>query len=221
MPTPSSATSSLPVTSGASTVPNAAFPAPQELTWIEARGDYALAGEKVPTPSGRCEVWNTKTRTKVAELTSADTAAGGTDVECTHLSPAGQLVEYENSRGTYWKTWSNELTACHGVVSPDDTTCVEDDETPFLYVGKDGNAADLDLAWSRATPGGEQKKVATVPRGLNRNAGDPRWWTVNYCSVQKAVIDIAAGHAGSGRIIVDARTGSSTKPTTAAGPACP
>jgi hypothetical protein len=157
------------------------------------QGDFALAGEKEPSEQGICEIFNTKSRTVVAKLTSADTVAGGATPSCLKLSPSAELVQYGNGRGSVWKNRADHVTACTGVVSPDDATCVDDDVTPFMFQGKEGPPVDLDLYWSQAVMNGTRKKVATIPRGLNRDGGDPPWWTVTFCSPQKAIVDIQKG----------------------------
>ena len=192
------------------------FAPPSGLVWIERQGNFALAGEKDPSESGRCEVWNVQTKQRTAQLTSHNTVAGGATPGCVALSPAGQLVQYGNGRRLVWKNLSDQVTACVGVVAPDDATCVEDDVTPFSLAGKAGDAANLDLHWSRAVVNGATKKVTTIKRGLNRDGGDPKWWTVQYCSPEKAVIDITGGD----RIVVDARTGAA-KAVKRTGAPCP
>lgn len=104
----------------------------------------------------------------------------------------------------FWKNWQNKTTACRGVVAPDDSTCVEDDVTPFMFQGTGGPPANLDLHWSKAVVNGAQKKVATIPRGLNRDGNTRKWWSVEYCSPTVAVIDDTKGQ----RTTIDATIGS-------------
>ena len=142
--------------------------------------------------------------------------AGGATPGCFRISPAGHLVEYGNGRAHVWKDWSDAITACRGIVAPDDSSCIEDDVSPFMYTGKDGERADLELSWSKPVPNGPSKKVATISRGRNRDGGDPKWWTVTYCSPNKAIVDVTNGP----RIAIDARTGDA-KPITKAATICP
>ena len=183
--------------------PAVEFAPPAGFAWIDVQGEFALAGEKEPSEQGICEIFNTKSKAVVAKLTSASTVAGGATPSCLKLSPSAQLVQYGNGRGSVWKNRANQVTACTGLVSPDDATCVDDDVTQFMFQGKEGPAVDLDLYWSQAVVNGSRKKVATIPRGLNRDGGDSRWWTVTFCSPQKAIIDIQKG----ARVEIDAKSG--------------
>ncbi len=129
--------------------------------------------------------------------------AGGADPSCAQLSPAATLVQIGNGRGMVWKNWANEITQCLGnVVAPDDSSCIEDDKSPFYFQDKNGPAANLDVMLS--TPKSAPKKVATIPRGLNRDGNSTKWWTTQYCSPQKAVVDINKGGA---LIVIDAKNG--------------
>ena len=186
-----------------------------EPTAIDTKGDFQL---KQTGTHDAYDVWNSKTNQRVATVTTRDTVAGGADPTCMTLSPGGHLVQCGNGRGLVWKNWSDQIVACAGVVAPDDASCIEDDKSPFYFQGKTGPAANLDLEWSLATVGGAHTKVATIPRGLNRDGGDPKWWTVQFCSAEKGVIDDSKNHL---RFIVDTRTGKTQvqkKPTT---PPCP
>lgn len=150
-----------------------------------------------------CEVVEIATKKVVAKITGENTNAGGADPTCAQLSPAAHLVSIGNGRGMFWKNWKNQTTACAGVVAPDDSTCVEDDVSPFFFAGTGGPAENLDLRWSRAVPNGASKKIVTIPRGLNRDGKTPKWWTVQYCSVDVAVVDDTKGQ----RTTIDAAKG--------------
>ena len=175
---------------------------PAGFEWVDKKGDFRLATKK-DSQDGICEVWNIATQKKVAELDAMGSVGGGADPTCTQLSPAATLVHYGNGRGMVWKNWSNKITACVGdVIAPDDSSCIEDDKSPFYFAGKTGPAVNLDVMWS--TPAGPPKKVTTIPRGLNRDGGDTKWWTTQYCSPDKAVIDL---NKGASLIVIDTRKG--------------
>lgn len=199
----------------------APFAPPAGFAWLQASADYVLAARSGDAGDaggdGKCEVWQISTQKKVADLTGNDVAAGGANVVCTALSPAGKFVLYGNGRRSAWKNWKDQTTMCSGVMAPDDSSCIDDDTTPFAFQEKDGPAANLDLFWSKPVPKGPHKKVATIPRGLNRNGPDDKWWTVRYCSPDKAVIDITNG----ARITVDAKTGASKTAQSDGSPICP
>ncbi|HEX7666126.1 MAG TPA: hypothetical protein VF407_16475 [Polyangiaceae bacterium] len=199
----------------------APFPAPSGFTWVQASGDYVLASEGPSgsdgSPPGACQVWQISTKSKVAALTGKDVAAGGADPTCSALSPTGHFVLYGNGRRSVWKNWKDQATTCSGVMAPDDSSCVDDDTTPFAFQEKNGAAANLDLYWSKPVPNGPHKKVATIPRGLNRSGPDDKWWTVQYCSPDKAVVDIKNG----ARITIDAKTGTSKSAKSDGSPLCP
>lgn len=173
--------------------------------WIDQRAGFALADkEPAKIDEVTCEVFEIATGKVRAKITGANTVAGGADPSCEQLSPAAHLVSIGNTRGMFWKNWQNKTTACKGQVAPDDSTCVEDDVTPFMFQPPDGPAADLDLYWSKAVVNGTRKKVATIPRGLNRDGNTRKWWSVEYCSPSVAVIDDPKGL----RTTIDATTGS-------------
>ncbi len=187
------------------------------MEWVDKKGDFRLATKK-DSQDGVCEVWNLATQKKVAQVDGMGSVAGGADPVCAELSPMATLVHIGNGRGMVWKNWSNQITWCVGdVVAPDDSSCIEDDKSPFYFVGKTGPAVDLDVTWS--TLKGTSKKVATIPRGLNRDGGDPKWWTTQYCSPEKAVIDV---NKGATFIVVDTRMGTAHKTKhTPNQPVCP
>ncbi len=196
----------------------APFAPPAGFTWLQASADYVLAArEGAASGDGKCEVWQISTQKKVAELTGNDVAAGGANVVCTALSPAGRFVLYGNGRRSAWKNWKDQTTTCSGVMAPDDSSCIDDDTTPFAFQPKSGPAANLDLFWSKPVPKGPHKKVATIPRGLNRSGPGDKWWTVRYCSPDKAVIDITNG----ARITVDAKTGAAKTSKSDGSAICP
>ncbi len=174
---------------------------PAGFDWVDKKGDFRLAAKK-DTP-GVCEVWNLATQKKVADVDGMGSVAGGADPSCTQLSPAATLVHVGNGRGMVWKDWSNQITQCLGdVVAPDDSSCIEDDRSPFYFSDKNGPPANLDVMLS--TPKTAPKKVTTIPRGLNRDGNSTKWWTTRYCSPDKAVVDITNGAL----IVIDTRTGS-------------
>jgi hypothetical protein len=225
-------TASIPPTSAAPATPASAQPTatppaattaisdsqpPPGFEWVDKKGEFRLATKK-DSQDGICEVWNLTTQKKVAELDAMGSVSGGADPTCTQLSPAATLVHYGNGRGMVWKDWSNKITSCMGdVVAPDDSSCIEDDKSPFYFAGKTGPAVNLDVTWS--TPGGPPKKVTTIPRGLNRDGGDPKWWTTQYCSPEKAVIDL---NKGASFIVIDTKKGvAHTEKHTPKQPVCP
>jgi hypothetical protein len=192
-------------------------PAPTGFEWVDRQGDLALARGTTEEERQTCEVWNIRTHRRIAELTGEGVSAGGSTPDCIKLSPRGTLVEWANSRRRVWKNLANQVTSCRGVVAPDDASCIEDDVSPFMFNGKDGEPADLQLSWTKPAVDAMATVVATIPRGLNRNSPSERWWTVKYCSADKAVIDIRGGD----RIVVDANTGAATVTHPRAGePAC-
>ncbi len=200
------------------TAPFASFAPPRGYTWIDRKGDFALAAEGDTSERGECQVWNAVTQKLVAKVTSAGSVAGGATPGCFQLSPKATLVEYGNGRSRVWKNLRDEVTACVGVVAPDDSSCIEEDTSPFALAGHDGDRADLDLYFSRPTPNGARVKVASIPRGLNRDGGEARWWSVVYCSPLRAVIDVRGG----ARFVVDTKTGHATHTTHREGEAaCP
>jgi hypothetical protein len=201
---------------------------PKGFEWRDRKGDIALAAgaSDEPDESGyyTCEVWNVKTRKRLARLTGQEVAAGGAEPDCIQLSPGGTLVEWGNGRRNVWKNLQDHATNCsYAVVAPDDSSCIEDDTSPFTWLDKSDAPQDLELTWSHpiAVEGktSSTKVVAKIPGGYNRVGGDSRdrWWTVKYCSPQKAVIDIKGGT----RVVVDTTNGTSTTLHVKAGePAC-
>jgi hypothetical protein len=221
---PTAVAPSSPATAEPTTAPPAPSPPtisdsqpPAGMEWVDKKGDFRLATKK-DSQDGVCEVWNLATQKKVAQVDGMGSVAGGADPVCAALSPMATLVHIGNGRGMVWKNWSNQITSCVGdVVAPDDSSCIEDDKSPFYFAGKTGPAVDLDVTWS--TPKGASKTVATIPRGLNRDGGDSKWWTTQYCSPEKAVIDI---NKGATFIVVDTRTGTAHKTKRVPNqPACP
>jgi hypothetical protein len=192
---------------------------PAGFEWRDRKGDVALAaGTDESGADGYyiCEVWNVKTRTKIARLTGREVAAGGAEPDCIRLSPRGTLVEWGNGRNTVWKNLQDHATSCsYAVVAPDDSSCIQEDVTPFMWLDKNEPPEELELHWSRLES--PERVVARIPGGLNRVGEKDRWWTVKYCSPQKAVIDIRGGT----RVVVDATTGNATTLHVKAGePAC-
>lgn len=197
------------------------------LAWIDRQGDFSLAGSPTTAPTGdeNFEVWNTKLRRRVAVVTAKNVSAGGASPYCNRLSPAGTLVQCGNGRRMAWKDWNDRVTQCpdFSIVAPDDSSCIGVDASPMTLVGDNDAAAALPLAWSRPLPVDVKAPekavattVATIARGRNRAPGRfERWWTVQYCSPSRAVIDVNGGD----RIIIDAAgraTVLGTKPAVAA-----
>ncbi|HVV86155.1 MAG TPA: hypothetical protein VHE35_24025 [Kofleriaceae bacterium] len=205
-------------------------PPPAGFEWRDRKGDRALAAQvdgETGDVGGTCEVWDLRRHQRLGVTDGADVSAGGADPACDALSPRGTLVEWGNGRNTVWKDLQNRVTACRGVVAPDDASCIEEDVTPFMLAGRDGHGDDLELHWSRpdaaeaadaGNAGGAEKVVVTIPDGLDRDSPDERWWHVRYCSAGTAVIDLRDGQ----RVVVDAATGDTRAVHVAPGaPPCP
>ena len=183
------------------------------------RAGFALAAkEPADFNDVACEVIEVATTKVVAKITGENTNAGGANPSCEQLSPGGHFVSIGNGRGMFWKNWKNKTTACRGVVAPDDSSCMEDDVTPFMFAGAGGPAADLDLHWSKPIVNGPVKKAVTIPRGLNRDGNTRKWWSVEYCSPSVVVVDDTKGQ----RTTIDATNGNvkSTKKSDGS-PLCP
>lgn len=151
--------------------------------------------------STQCKVVDDVTGVVVGRATTADTAAGGTEVECLDFGLDGKVIYFGNSRGKYVKdarlggTNDQALPCGDGVIADDLRSCIDLDYSPFVLKMKDDDE-DLPIALKlcpipsrrdgRCTP------LTTIKRGGNRLVSNkpptPRTWDAAYCDSSLVVV---------------------------------